>query len=69
MFLSLSQDEQEKNIAKVRWLIIIQANDLHVEISALWVKARRTDCLAQPSFMQCLDPCSYALTKVNIASV
>lgn len=66
---SLSQHEHEKNIAKVRWLIIIQSDDLHVEISALWVKAHRTDCLAQPSFMQCLDPCSFDQSKHSFSVI
>lgn len=66
---SLSQNEHEQNIAKVRWLIIIQADDLHVEISALWVKAHRTDCLAQPSFMQCLDPCSFDQSKHSFSVI
>lgn len=69
---SLSQNEREKNIAKVRWLFIKQADDLHVEISALWVKAHRTDCLApwaQPSFMQCLDPCSFDQSKHSFSVI
>lgn len=59
----------KKNVAKVQWLIIIQADDLHVEISALWVKAHRTDCLAQPSFMQCLDPCSFDQSKHSFSVI
>lgn len=51
MFLSLSQDGHEKNVAKVQWLIIIQADDIHVEISAFWVKAHRTDCLGTAQFL------------------